>query len=398
MVRCLLLILTLLAGPAQAQEPELSTEQARLELVLDDPGLEPVAGQMMLATIRGLYAVNITQEELKMRRMTGIDWIRLGQDEWSQQRIGGRSLRVMERRVALFPKADGALTILPIAHELEYTDGGERRRAIVRSEPVTLTVREAPVGEAEDWLPARAVEISESWSADASQLTDGQSVERRVILRVFGATPEMLPTQPPLRAPWLITFSPPEERSQQLTPQGPVTTVIWHWTLRPTTGELGVLPAVTIPWYDTDASEARTVTIPAASIGYQSFADNSASAWNEGFAGGYLALLAWGLSGAIALLALVVGSGTVAAPVSVLRQRLERRRLRRSLSRAARERDAAGFRAAAVAMLSGGGRKGNVREYEVLASLDEQVFGPPEDNKRPQLDALYKAILRRPTR
>ncbi len=392
MVRLLSLILILLAAPAVAQQSELRPDQARLELVLDEPGIEPFEGQMVLATIRGLYAVNITQEDLKLRHMTGVDWVRLGQDDWSQQRIDGRSLRVMERRIALYPKAPGSLTILPIAHELEYLDDGARRRAIVRSDPVTLTVRPAPVTDGTPWLPARAVEMSEEWSADPARLTDGQSVERKVILRVFGATPEMLPPQPAMRAPWLITFSPPEQRSQQLTPQGPVTTAVWRWTLRPTTGEMGVMTAVITPWYDIDAGQNRSVTIPAATIGYQSFADNSAASWSEGLAGGRLALLAWGLSTAIALAVIATGRGAVAAPLAALRDVMAERRLRRRLRRAARRGEVSAFRATAVTLLRGNGRHA---EHAMLAPLDRQIFGPQTVSTQTDLRALRKAVLRR---
>ncbi|WP_372834395.1 hypothetical protein [Puniceibacterium confluentis] len=393
MVRCLLLVFTFLAAPALAQGVELPADQARLELVLDDPGAQPLAGQMVLATIRGIYAVNITREELKLRRMNGVDWIRLGQDVWSQQRIDGRSLRVMERRIALYPKATGSLTLLPVAHELEYLDAGARRRTIIRSAPVTLTVRPAPERDGAAWLPARAVELSDEWSTDAAQLKDGESAERRVILRVFGATPEMLPTQPPMRAPWLITFSPPEHRSQQLTPQGPVTTVIWRWTLRPTTGELGVLPAVTIPWFDTDAGQARTLTIPAAPIGYLSFADNSAASWRTGFAGGWLAVAVWGLTVTLALSVLAAGRAIVGVPRDTARRALIRWRLRRALRRQVRTQDAEAFRTTAVALLRHHGGGGPQDEHAVLAPLDAQVFGRPGPRSGVDLRALRKAVL-----
>ncbi|WP_118138762.1 BatD family protein, partial [Oceanicella sp. SM1341] len=306
MVRVLALLLALLAGSAAAQESDFPPRQARLELLLDAPGATPYAGQMVLATLRGTYRLDIAHEELKLRRMTDMEWMRLGQDAWHEELVDGLSARVMERRVAFFPKRDGRLTILPVAHELQYVArDGSRRTGIVRSAPVTLEVRPAPV--AEGWLPARALELSDHWSKDAGALTDGESVERRVVLRALGATPEMLPEQPPLRAPWLITFTPPEERDMQLTPQGPVTTVVWRWTMRPITGEPGVLPEVVIPWFDTGAGAPRSLRLPAARIGYAGFTDNSD--WRSGFAGGGAALGLWLGGAALALLLAARGRG-----------------------------------------------------------------------------------------
>ncbi|OWV44440.1 BatD family protein [Mameliella alba] len=276
MVRWLALLL-ILACPLSAQEDAL-----RLELVLDPRETAPVQGEMILATIRGVYRRNITNEELKLRPMTDFDWTRLGQDSWTDQRIDGLVAKVFERRIALYPRRAGALEVLPIAHELQLIDKqGHRDTVLVRTATVRIDVAEKPAGAGDDWLPVRALELSDSWDADAARLEDGQSVKRRVVLRALGATPEMMPHQPPLREPWLITFSPPAERDFQVTEAGPVTTLVWTWSLRPITGEPGVLPEVTIPYFDTALRQARTVTLPATPIGYASFSANAASGWRK---------------------------------------------------------------------------------------------------------------------
>lgn len=73
MVRILILLL-LLATPLAAQEHETLS----LELVLDPRDEPPMEGEMILATIRGIYRETITNEELKLRSMTDFDWTRLG--------------------------------------------------------------------------------------------------------------------------------------------------------------------------------------------------------------------------------------------------------------------------------------------------------------------------------
>ena len=93
----------------------------------------------------------------------------------------------------------------------------------------------------------------------------------------------MLPSQPELREPWLITFTPPEERTVQLTPEGPVSTVVWVWYLRPITGAPGVIPQVDIPYFDTKDRTTKFVTVPSSPIGYASFTNNSSEGWQSGF-------------------------------------------------------------------------------------------------------------------
>ncbi len=377
MVRLALFFL-LFALPAFAQDRDM----LRFDVVLDDPDAQPFEGEMVLATLRGIYRETITNEKLKLRRMTDFDWMRLGQDVWTEQRIDGRPAKVMERRIALFPKLAGRLEILPIAHELELIDAdGQREIVTVRSDPVSITVRPKPAHAGKAWLPVRALEISDSWSADAGQLEDGQSVERKVILRAYGAMPEVLPEQPPLREPWLITFAPPQERSLQVTPQGPVATVVWTWTMRPISGEPGVLHEVSIPYFDTVEGRARNITLPAAPIGYASFSDNTAAGWRRGVGVGWqhLALIGAGL--VVALLMSARDRDLRTRTLRDLRGRLDRWRQRRLLRKYMRQGNIAAFRDLAARTLA---RKDPHRQDHILTTLrplDDALFGdgPPPD-------------------
>ena len=392
MVR-LVLVLILLALPAAAQD----RDALRLELVLDPRSEAPYAGEMVLATIRGTYRARIAREDLKLRQMTDFDWSRLGQDAWSERRIDGRAVRVMERRIALYPRRAGTLEILPIAHELEViADDGTREAAIVRSEPVRVEVREPPAGAGDAWLPVRALELSESWTVDPSELEDGQSTERRVVLRALGATPEMLPEQPPLRAPWLITFAPPGTRDLQITAEGPVTTVVWTWTLRPITGEPGVLPEVAIPWFDTGAGEARTAVLPAASIGYASFADNEASGWREGPGVGRIHAL-FAVAGLLAGLAAVLrGRGASGLRLAQLGRALRRRRDLHRLRRLARRGNLGRFRTLAMRLLADVPTT-TPGPPSLLEPVDAILFGPDGQRSRQEHTALMREVRRKIT-
>lgn len=388
MVRLILLIV-LLASPLAAQE----RESLRLEVILDAPEDTPYEGEMILATIRGVYREKIALEDLKLRAMTDFDWMRLTQDAWSEQRIDNLPTRVMERRVAFFPKRAGDLEILPVAQELQIIgDGGKRRTVIVRSDPVRVTVRPKPVGAGDDWLPVRALELSDSWSADAGQLADGQSVERRVVLRALGAMPEILPAQPMMREPWLITYAAPEDRSVQVTPEGPVATVIWRWTMRPITGEPGVLPEVAIPWFDTIADNAATAVIPAAPIGYASF--TRTAVWRSGIG---TAPLQAGLFAAVLLAicgATLRGRGMERSDIDRLRERIRRWRHLRDLRRSVSRSDLAGFRAGAAELLRSAGEPEDARGWRLLAQVDAALFGGRATPDRATLRRLARQLSR----
>lgn len=372
----LILVTVLVLGPNAVGARSLSSV-ATLEVVLDHPGRTIVEKEMVLATIRGTYGVTIARETLTIPRMGGVDWIQLGRDAWSRQTVGGRQVDVMERRVAFFPRRAGTVKIAPIRHTLTLAEpNGRRSVREVHSSPIALAVRPAP-RTGEWWLPAAAVEMTDTWSKPPGALAYTETVTRRVTIWALGATPEMLPPQPPMREPWLVTFVSPERRTSELTPAGPLSTVTWEWTFNPITGEPGVLPEVAIPWFDTGARASRTVLLPAAPIARAGLGTNTAAVWRESV-GGRFALVFSGLLGVFAVLA-------VGLPGRRIRSARECRRwLRavwpqpglRALHRAARSGNAALVRAAAVRVLDDAHAPPAVRR-SVLEPLDRHLFGPP---------------------
>jgi len=389
MVRVLsLFFVLLLAGMsgAQTSEPEFDVG---FELVLHPRETAPLEGEMVLATLRGTYREIITNEELKLRRMTDFDWIQLAPDRWGEEMIDGLPTVVLERQIAMFPKRSGTLTILPIAHEIELMNRGNKRQLVnVRSAPVTLEVLPKPAGAGSDWLPVRAMEFSETWSTDPKNLTDGELVERRVVLRALGVTPELLPEQPAMREPWLITFTPPEERNVQNTKEGPVSTVVWVWKLRPITGEPGVISEVSIPYFDTTERQAKTVIIPAAPIGYASFSSNDSASWQAGFRANSLIWLA-AIGGMLAaLLVALRGMEFTTAPIKRLSDWKARRKEMAELKRLEKRGDVLGFRQKMMELL---GARTNLDERERLArtkELDALIY---EDDPKEISDEMSKA-------
>lgn len=146
-----------------------------------------------------------------------------------------------------------------------------------------MTVRPA-LGQ--PWLPVRAIEFSDEWSKDPGVLPLGQTARRRIVIRALGATSDMLPPQPEIRASWLISLTSPEKRATELTPLGPLATVVWEWSLRPKTGERGVIPEIRIPYFDTGSGAPGAVLLKAAPVGYAAAPDaTKTAAWRSGFTG-----------------------------------------------------------------------------------------------------------------
>ncbi len=259
MIRALcLLVLLSLAGGARAEN---------LRLII--PEMRPVAGEMIPVTVRGEYERQITLEKLSFPDSADYDWMQLARDQWRTEQVEGQAVRVFERRIAVFPRHAGPLTIGPVTHRLTVVGTDVPREELpVTAEPVTVAV--APFPAEGSMLAVRGLTVTDALSTEPGKLRDGETLVRRVTIEAVGAPSHLVPPRPIVRAPWLISFAAPEARTQRLTPDGPVTTVTWEWHLRPSTGDPAVLPAIAIPWFDTGTRQTRTAEIPAIPFGYAS--------------------------------------------------------------------------------------------------------------------------------
>ncbi|HEY9212964.1 MAG TPA: hypothetical protein VIQ29_08920 [Ancylobacter sp.] len=261
---------------------------ARLWLDVETQGRAPYAQEMVLLRIRGLFTLPILLEKLEQPDMPGFRWLPIGGDIWTDASDGGRKARGFQRTLALFPQRAGELAIPAFVHRLTVMEAGERRNIEISTKPLSLRIAAAPDATGQWWLPAQSVSISESWSVPPEALAIGQSTRRTVTVQAFGVPDDQLPPLPELRVPGLIAFPAPPERRTVISvsmdaataeqrrqalrrpgrlatvagPDGPRSTVIYSWDIRPTTDGKVTLPAISLPWFDTVKNMMATAYLP----------------------------------------------------------------------------------------------------------------------------------------
>lgn len=384
----------LIASVAGAKaDPAPEAPLSRLEVERAPLSHTPVVGEMILATVIGTYDLRITLEELQTPHLPDFDWIQLMPDQWGRERVGGRELVVFRRPIALFPKQPGSRTVDPFVHRLTVVGprGGRDERPM-RSQPFTLRVAPVPEMPGDDAFVARALEATDTWSRDPASLRDGDTVTRTVTLTALGALPSSLPPQPSMQQPWLISFTPPEERSVELTPDGPISTVVWTWHLRPITGEPGVIPARRITWFDTGSREIRQLELAPAPFGYGSFAQNRAA----GLARADRAV--WPMAGA-GLAGVLIGCLVLLPGLRPRTARSLRRGLQRLLPsphllavrRAVRRRDVLELRRTAAVYLAVSGDR-DAAASAAMDRLDRHLFAPVSPSEPFNFPAFRRAV------
>ena len=361
MVIRLALLILLLALPARAQDS--------LRLIL--PDTRPVAGEMIPVTIRGEYSGAITLESMTFPGSEAYDWVQYAPDHWTEERIGGLPRRVFERRVAVFAKGPGSLTLGPVTHRLTRATPSGREDVPVTAPPVTIAVDPYPGGGRP--LVTPRVTITDELSADPAFLNEGETFVRRVTLSAEGTMAQFLPQRPAFDETWLISFAAPEIRETRLTERGPLAVVVWEWHLR-LRGEPGTLVPLQFPFFNTVARKMwSAVTLPV-EVGATAAPGDTTGAQ----AGtGTLALALLGGGGLLGAGLLLFDRRPAGVRARALLRRLRPNPHRAALLAAAQGGDLAALRRAAHAYAGHERAAGRAVDKAALAALDRAIFGPP---------------------
>ena len=166
---------------------------------------QPYVQQQIIFTVKLFRAVDVASASLSELAVEGVDAIveRLGEDRDYQLLRNGRRWRVVERKYAVFPQQSGHLSIRPLEFRgrivsrrpgfgLDIFNQSLGEPVALRSESVTLSVREPPAPLAGHWLPARRLTLEEAWP-EQGEISVGDPITRELTVTVWGLTAAQLP-------------------------------------------------------------------------------------------------------------------------------------------------------------------------------------------------------------
>jgi len=265
-----------------------------------------VQGRSVL-TLRVFAREGIVEASLAEPEIQGAIVERIGDDARSERTIGGERFDVVERRYSVVPQQSGQLEIPPVSldavvreaaprsnrgfggafadpfHDffgsgfgsamprmgslIDQFFGSRSRRLRVHSDAIALDVKPVPPGvDLARWLPAHGLELSEAWSPDPGTFHVGEQVTRTVTIRAAGVAPSQLPDLEGPRVDGLKQYAEPATTASR-----EIAGSLWSVkqqasVLVPTQPGTLELPAVEIAWYDVQAKEPRTATLPARTL------------------------------------------------------------------------------------------------------------------------------------
>jgi len=261
--------------PATAAVNGAPTGEVYMEVEVDNP--TPYVQGQFIYTVRLMRTVQTDNASLTEPHVNGGDVIveKLGDDNAYETTRGGVRVSVVERRYALFAQNSGPVTIEPLLFEGSILQGNRsmfdpfaRGRSIrVRSDAVKVDVQPIPANfSGPVWLPAPQGLLSESAPDSHQQYRAGEPFTRTLTLQATGLASSQLP-EINAPVPTGIKQYPDQPVLENRVGDGGMVAIRQEKVaLIPPEAGSYILPAIEIPWWNTQSNQREIARLPARTI------------------------------------------------------------------------------------------------------------------------------------
>jgi BatD DUF11 like domain len=201
---------------------------------------------------------------------------KFGEDSSFEAQLNGKRYVVIQRQYVIFPQSSGALKIEPLMFQgqtgkggfFNYDPFGPQAQSIVkRSAEINLEVKPIPDSFSGDtWLPASQLTIQEQWSVDPGKLQQGEATTRTLTLAGNGLAASHLPAIKSNLPVTLKQYPDQPEFEETNDANGFIGIRRDKMAIIPTEGGDYMLPAIKVPWWNTDTDKMEIAELPERSI------------------------------------------------------------------------------------------------------------------------------------
>ena len=235
----------------------------------------PIIQSQVFYTLRLYTRIEISQAQLQEPELADAVIERLGEDSNYNRQVNGVNYSVTERKYAIFPQKSGRLTIKPLVLTAEVLTSGRpgfnsffnsqmTKTKRVESKAITLDVKPAPAAfTGKHWLPAQQLVLKQEWSGDTRQMKVGEPLTRTLTLAAKGATVGQLPELNTTDSSDRLKVYPDQPVLQeQKKADGLQAFREEKIALIPSQTGSYTLPAIEIPWFNTESQKMELAKIP----------------------------------------------------------------------------------------------------------------------------------------
>ncbi len=249
-----------------------------IDASLDQPSVY-VQAQAVL-TLRIYHSVSMYDDSnLTPLRIADARVEQLGEPRTYEKSIGGVLHGVIELQYAIYPQRSGELTIpgqtfsatlVDRSRNSDFLPFGPRSGKVsrVKSPDIPLQVKPKPADYPPDapWLPARALGLAETWNPQPETSQVGDSLTRRLILKVDGLSSAQLPPLPATQVDGLRRYPDQPQMNDQKSENGIVGTREEREALVPSRAGNFELPPLEIVWWNTQTDTLERTILSARTL------------------------------------------------------------------------------------------------------------------------------------
>ncbi len=239
----------------------------------------PYVQSQVLYTVRLYRRIEIAQAALNEPELGDAVIEKLGDDSNYNTQINGVNYLVTERKYAIFPQKSGTITIKPLALTAEviassrpnfngFFNSQTTKTKKILSKSVTLEVKPAPsTFTGKHWLSAEQLVLKEEWSGDNQQMKVGEPLTRTLTLLAKGTTVGQLPELNVGKVDeQLKTYPDQPVLQEQKKPEGLIAFREEKIAIIPSKAGFYKLPAIEIPWFNSQSQKMEIAKIPETTI------------------------------------------------------------------------------------------------------------------------------------
>ncbi len=223
---------------------------------------KPFVNQQTLYTVKIFHLSSVLDAAYQPPNLGDALIIPVGTSQQYQAIEGGRPYVVEEQKYAFFPQKTGHQVLFPPKFQaLIYDD--IPRRAEAQGKTASLAVQAIPSPfTANDWLPAKSLSLHETYDQSQTELTEGATITRTIMLKAVGLPAELLPAIEPEQG---LAFKVYPEKPKKTTNTegnnvtGTLTLKLTYLFNQP--GEMHI-PEQKISWFNTNTQQIETQTLP----------------------------------------------------------------------------------------------------------------------------------------
>ena len=254
----------------------LTDQSVMIESEVDQP--EVIVGGQLLYTYRVIYRVRLNNAEIAPLSIDNAEVIALEDKNYTRS-IGGNNYNVTEKRYAIFFNQPDNATIP--AQTLSALLPNNQRRSFgfdpfsrgkelrLESKPIAVSVTERPANKlptGQVFLPAQSVTISEKLSSEKQQARVAEPITRSISVVAKGLPADLLPTIAVTMPDGINSYSEKPELLNQEFVGGIASKRTDTIAMVPTRPGRYTLPAIKLPWWNTDTQQWEIAELPEKTI------------------------------------------------------------------------------------------------------------------------------------